>query len=291
MKKERELTMKIVIAGAAGVIGRRLIPLLVAAGHEVSGTTRQATKGALLRQLGASPVVIDVFERERLHAVVRELQPDVIMHQLTDLSARDFAANGRIRQLGTRNLVDAARAAGVDHVIAQSIAWMYAPGAGPADENVPLDSAAAEPRRATVASVQALEQAVLELERGLVLRYGLFYGPGTWYAPNGLLADQLRRGEFSADEGLTSFIHIDDAAQATIQALDWPAGIVNIVDDEPAPGSAWLPVYAAALGAPTPPISPAHPPFARGALNTKARQLGWQPLYPSWRSGFAEMLG
>lgn len=282
--------MKILIAGAAGVIGRRLVPLLVAAGHEVSGTTRQAEKSSLLRDLGAFPVVVDVFDRERLHAVVREIQPDVIMHQLTDLSARDFAANGRIRQVGTRNLVDAARAAGIEHLIAQSIAWMYAPGDGPADESVPLDFAAPAPRRAPVESVHALEQAVLELKRGLVLRYGLFYGPGTWYAPDGLIADQLRRGEFTADEGLTSFIHVDDAARATLQSLDWPAGIVNIVDDEPAPGSAWLPVYAAALGLPTPPISPEHPPFARGALNTKARQLGWQPLYSSWKEGFQKML-
>ncbi len=281
--------MKILLVGAAGVIGSRLVPLLVGAGHEVTGTTRQAGKSQLLRDLGASPVVIDVFDREGLSRVVREIQPEVIIHQLTDLSGRDFAANARIRREGTRNLVDAARGAGVSRMIAQSIAWVYAPGEGPADENEPLDLEAPPARRGLVESVQALEQSVLELERGIVLRYGLFYGPGTWYAPGGLMAQQVRRGELSADEGITSFVHVDDAARATLLALDWPAGIVNIVDDEPAPGSTWLPVYAATLGAPAPSVSSERPPFARGALNTKARQLlHWQPLYPSWREGFAQ---
>jgi nucleoside-diphosphate-sugar epimerase len=281
--------MKILVVGAAGVIGRQLVPLLVKSDHEVVGTTRRAEKIRLLQELGAAPVIVDVFDREELSRVVSEVQPDVIIHQLTDLSARDFAANGRIRQVGTRNLVDAAQAAGVRHIIAQSIAWVYAPGEGPADESVPLDLEAALPRRSTVESVQALEQAVLEVERGIVLRYGLFYGPGTWYAPDGLFAEQVRRGELSADDGITSFVHVDDAARATLQALDWPAGVVNIVDDEPAPGSVWLPVYAATLGAPTPSVSRERPPFARGALNTKARQLlHWQPLYPSWREGFAQ---
>lgn len=281
--------MRILVVGAAGVIGRRLVPLLVAAGHEVTGTTRQAGKSQLLRDLGASPVVIDVFEREELSRVVREVQPEAIIHQLTDLSGRDFAANARIRREGTRNLVDAARSAGVSRMIAQSIAWVYAPGEGPADEGEPLDLEAPPARRGLVESVQSLEQSVLELEQGIVLRYGLFYGPGTWYAPDGLMAQQARRGELSADEGITSFVHVDDAARATLLALDWPAGIVNIVDDEPAPGSAWLPVYAATLGAPAPVVSSERPPFARGASNTKARQLlGWQLLYPSWREGFVQ---
>lgn len=280
--------MNILVVGAAGVIGRRLVPLLVKAGHEVVGTTRNTEKSTLLQELGASAVSVDVFDREGLSRVVREVGPDVIIHQLTDLSGRDFAANARIRREGTRNLVDAAQAAGVRRIIAQSIAWAYAPGDGPADESVPLDFATPS-RRNLVESVDALEQAVLEMEQGIVLRYGLFYGPGTWYAPDGLMAEQARRGELSADEGITSFVHVDDAAQATLLALDWPAGIVNIVDDEPAPGSVWLPVYAATLGAPTPTVSSERPPFARGALNTRARQrLNWQLLYPSWRKGFAE---
>jgi nucleoside-diphosphate-sugar epimerase len=280
--------MKILLVGATGVIGRRLVPLLVASGHEVIGTTRAAGKQEMLQQQGATPVVIDVFERERIFKVVRETQPDVIIDQLTDLSVYDLAANARIREEGTRNLVDAAREAGVRHLIAQSIAWVYAPGEGPADESVPLDIEAPEPRLTTVKGVQALEQAVSEMERGIVLRYGLLYGPGTWYAPDGSVAEQVRRGQVTADEGVTSFLHVDDAARAALLALDWPQGIFNIVDDEPAPGTVWLPIYAAILKAPPPPISTAHPRAARGASNATARRLlNWQPLYPDWREGFA----
>lgn len=279
--------MKVLLVGAAGVIGRRLIPLLVASGHAVTGTTRAAEKRQLLQQLGASPVVIDVFEREKLFAVVREAQPDVIIHQLTDLGERDTMANARIRKIGTRNLVDAAKEAGVQHMIAQSIAWVYVPGEGPADENVPLDIEAPEPRRVTIEGVQALELAVGEMERGIVLRYGVLYGPGTWYAPNGSIAEQVRQGQLTADAGITSFLHVNDAARAALHALDWPQGIFNIVDDEPAPGNAWLPVYAVTLNAPPPPVSTAQPRGARGASNAKARRLlNWQPIYPDWREGF-----
>lgn len=280
--------MKILLAGAAGVVGRRLIPLLVAQGHEVAGTTRTAEKSGILQKLGASPVVVDVFDREGLFTVVREVQPDVIIHQLTDLSVRDMAANSRIRKEGTRNLVDAAREAGVHHLIAQSISWVYVPGDGPADESVPLDTEAPEPRRTTIEGVQSLEQTVGEMERGIVLRYGLLYGPGTWYAPDGSIAEQVRQGQLTADEGVTSFLHVDDAARAAVLALNWPQGIFNIVDDEPASGTVWLPVYAATLNAPPPPMSATQPRGARGATNAKARRLlNWQPIYPNWREGFA----
>jgi nucleoside-diphosphate-sugar epimerase len=280
--------MKIVLAGAAGVIGQRLIPLLVASGHEVIGTTRTAEKRALLRNLGAAPRVVDVFDRERLATVVREARPDVVIDQLTDLSARNLAANARMRREGTRNLVDAAHAAGVRLFIAQSISWVSAPGDGPADESVPLDLEAPEPRRTTVEGVQALEQAVAEMERWVVLRYGTLYGLGTWYAPGGPIAEQVRHGQLTADDGITSFIHVDDAARAALLALDWPPGIVNIVDDEPAPGRVWLPVYASTLEAPTPSVATGQGRAMRGASNAKARHvLHWSPLYSSWREGFA----
>jgi nucleoside-diphosphate-sugar epimerase len=279
--------MKVFLAGATGVIGRRLIPLLVASGHEVVGTTRTAEKCEMLQRLGASPVIVDALDRDNLAAVLREARPDLVIHQLTDLSARDLAANARLRIEGTRNLVDAARAVGVRRFIAQSISWTYIPGDGPADESVPLDSEAPMPRRATVEGVEALEQAVGEMEEGVVLRYGLLYGPGTWYAPDGSVADQVRRGQVSADDGITSFIHVDDAARAALLALDWPRGVVNVVDDEPAAGTVWLPVYAATLDAPAPPVTTGQARGARGATNAKARQmLNWQPLYPSWREGF-----
>jgi nucleoside-diphosphate-sugar epimerase len=214
--------MKILVAGATGVIGRRLVPLLVASGHEVIGTTRTADKGELLQQLGATPQVVDAFDRARLVSVVRETHPEVIIQQLTDLSAGSSAANARMRREGTRNLVDAAHATGVHQFIAQSISWVTAPGDGPADETVPLDLEAPEPRRTTVEGVEALERAVAEMERGVVLRYGTLYGLGTWYAPEGAIAQQVRQRQLTADEGITSFLHVEDAARAALLALDWP---------------------------------------------------------------------
>lgn len=283
--------MKVFLAGATGVIGRRLIPLLVASGHEVVGTTRAAEKSEMLQRLGATPVIVDALDRDGLAAAVREARPDVVIHQLTDLSTYDFAANSRLRIEGTRNLVGAARAVGVRRMIAQSISWMSIPGDGPADESVPLDTEAPMPRRATVEAVAALENAVAEMEEGVVLRYGLLYGPGTWYAPDGSIADQVRRGEVTADDGITSFIHVDDAARAALLALDWPRGIINIVDDEPAAGTVWLPIYAATLDAPPPPVTTGQPRGMRGATSAKARQvLNWQPVYPSWREGFLRVV-
>jgi nucleoside-diphosphate-sugar epimerase len=283
--------MRILLVGAAGVIGRQLIPLLVSSGHDVIGTTRVAEKGQMLQQLGATPLLVDVFEREDLFTRVREARPDMIIHQLTDLSGKDYSANTHIRQVGTRNLVDAAKAAGVERLIAQSIAWAYAPGEGPADENVPLDIDAPAPRINTIKGVQALESAVGEMPWSVILRYGTLYGPGTWYARDGSVAEQVRRGELTADEGITSFIHIADAAHATLLALQGPQGIFNIVDDEPAPATTWLPVYAKMLGAPDPTISTGRPRGARGATNHKARtMLRWQPAYSSWRTGFAQSL-
>jgi nucleoside-diphosphate-sugar epimerase len=279
--------MKIFLAGATGVIGRILIPLLVTARHEVYGTTRTAEKSELLYSLGAVPVVVDVFDRAGLAKAVHEAQPDILIHQLTDLNERNFTANNHIRIEGTRNLVDAAREVGVNHFIAQSIAWAYTPGDSPADESVPLDLEASLSRRTTVEGVAALENAVAEMPHGIILRYGLFYGQGMWYAPDGMMAEQVRQGKITADEGITSFVHVEDAANATLAALDWSPGVVNIVDDEPAAGTVWLPSYAASLNAPAPPVSKEIPPFARGASNAKARQeLNWQPRYPSWREGF-----
>ncbi|MGN6697823.1 MAG: NAD-dependent epimerase/dehydratase family protein [Thermomicrobiales bacterium] len=281
--------MKIFVAGATGAIGRQLLPLLVAAGHEVAGATRVAAKDELIRSLGATPVIVNVFDRSALIAAVVAARPDVVIHQLTDLAGHDFAGNTRIRIEGTRNLVDAAQAAGVRRVIAQSLAFAYAPGAGPAREDEPLDLDAPESRRRTVVGVQALEEAVAALPEGVSLRYGLLYGPGTWYAPDGEIADQVRRGALVANASVSSFVHVEDAAGAALAALDWPAGAVNIVDDEPAPATVWLPVYAAALGAPAPPTATGQDRAARGASNAKARhELGWQPRYPTWRIGFGE---
>jgi nucleoside-diphosphate-sugar epimerase len=282
------MAMRIFLAGATGAIGRRLVPLLVAAGHDVTGTTRHPGKQELLHALGARPAVVDMFDREAVTAALRAARPEAVIHQLTDLGTADLAANGRLRIAGTRNLVDAARAAGVRRMVAQSIAFAYAPGDGLAREEEPLDLAAPPPRGDMVRGVRALEEATATMDAGVILRYGLFYGPGTWYAPDGMMAEQARRRELVADGDIASFVHIDDAARAAVDALAWPPGAVNIVDDEPAPGAAWAPVFARAVGAPPPVVTEERHPWARGAANTRARdERGWTPRYPSWRIGFA----
>jgi nucleoside-diphosphate-sugar epimerase len=282
---------KILVVGAAGVIGRQLLPLLVEAGHDVTGTTRVEAKTGLITRLGARPVVVDVYDRAALIAAVQAEQPEIIINQLTDLSEMNLAANARIRTVGARNLIDAAQAAGVRRMIAQSIAFAFAPGEGLAGEDAPLDLDAPKARRETALGVQALESAVSELPDGLVLRYGLLYGPGTGYAADGKTAATIRRGERPATGNVTSWLHVVDAAKSTIDALEWPSGIVNLVDDEPASELVWMPVYAERISAPPPRIAPASDRPTRGASNAKAHQLGWKPLYPSWREGFNTALG
>lgn len=305
--------MRIFIAGATGAIGRPLVPMLVEAGHHVTAITRSQAKLEGLRASGAEPIVCDVFDAERLRNVVEDARPEVLIHQLTDLPPtldpdparfeEQFAGNDRIRREGTANLVGAAASAGVRRIVAQSIAFVYAPvGDAVKSEDDPLFDDAPEPDRRSVEAVRALESAVMGREgiEGVVLRYGYFYGPGTFYASDGSIAEVVRRGELPIVEGkdLTSFVHVDDAAAAAVLALEGPSGIYNVVDDEPALQRAWLPVYAKALGAPRPPkISPAPNRegadiYDRGASNAKVKRLlGWSPRYPSWRDGFRVALG
>ncbi|HEY4098719.1 MAG TPA: NAD(P)-dependent oxidoreductase [Baekduia sp.] len=283
--------MRIFIAGATGVVGRRVVALLAEAGHELTAMTRHAASAPGLRAAGADPVVCDVFDAGAVRDAVRGARPEVVVHELTDLAAGDRTANAAIRVQGTRNLVDAAHAAGVRRIVAQSIAWAYAPGDAPASEDVPLDTDAADgTRRETVAAVAALESTAAELPEWIVLRHGMLYGPGTWYAPGGLMAGAARAGQLPATADVTSFVHVDDAAAAAVVALDWPTGTYNICDDEPAPGSAWVPAFCQAVDAPPPlPPAPATPraPWARGADNHRARtRRGWTPRFPTWRTGF-----
>lgn len=283
--------MKIFVAGAAGAIGRLLLPQLVQAGHEVTGMTRNPDRMDLIRKMGATPLAADALDREAMLSIIREAQPDVVMHQLTSLGSMNFADNSRIRIEGTRNLVDAAREAGVKKMIAQSISFAYAPGDTPATEEDPLDTEAPMPRKQTVEGVIALETAVAEMPEYVILRYGSFYGPGTWYGKYGSMAEKAMHGEIAATDGITSFLHVEDAARAAVLALDWHSGTVNIVDDEPARGTDWVPAYVSALGGPEPKIQPGRNPWERGASNAKARrEYGWEPLYPTWRTGFSRSL-
>jgi nucleoside-diphosphate-sugar epimerase len=279
--------MRVFLAGGSGVVGRALIPLLTAEGHEVAGTTRDPNKADLLRSLGATPVVVDVFDRERLFEAVRAARPDAIIHQLTDLTRLDFKALARVRIEGTRHLVDAARAAGVGGMVTQSFWGGYVPGDGLADEETPLYLDVPDPWSGVVRPIASMEQAVAEIPRSVVLRYGLFYGPGTAFEPEGRTAEQVRQGKMKANENVSSFVHIEDVASATRLALDWPAGVYNIADDDPAAATEWLPVYASEIGAPPPPRAAGRDPIlSRGISSRKARAAGWTPRHPSWRGGF-----
>jgi nucleoside-diphosphate-sugar epimerase len=284
--------MRIFLAGATGVIGRRVVPLLAGHGHFVTGLVRRPADADWLRGLGADAVVSDVFDRDGVRRAVGSAAPDVVMHQLTDLKGGNFQANSEMRTTGTRHLVDAALAAGVRRVVAQSIAWMYEPGDVPAGEDVPLDLGADGSRQQTVAGVAALEAAVRELPEWVVLRYGLLYGPGTWYARDGLMAERATRGELAADGDVSSFVQVDDAAGAAVAALEWPTGAVNVCDDVPAAGREWVPAFCRAVGAPAPvTVATGRHGWARGASNEYARnRLNWAPEYPSWREGFAAAL-
>jgi nucleoside-diphosphate-sugar epimerase len=280
--------MRVFLAGATGVIGRRLTPILIKRGHHVIAMTRRPDAAGPLRAMGAVPVVVDAFDGPALARTIAGNSPDVVMHQLTDLSAGDLAANAAVRVRGTRNLVDAAKTAGVRRIVAQSISWAYQPGAEPATEAEPLDLNAPEPRHTTVSGVAALEGAVREAAEWVILRYGALYGPGTWYARDGSMAGAARAGKLPAGAAISSFVHVDDAAEAAALSLEWPSGAVNICDDEPAAASAWTPVFCDAVGAPAPPVdSGERPGWARGASNARARrEFGWNPIYPTWRDGF-----
>jgi len=309
--------MRVFLAGATGVIGRSLIPKLTAGGHEVTGMTRRADRAEQLRALGAEPVVCDALDRDALLAAVRAAAPQAVIHELTDLPARleprryrtQLAGTNRLRRDGTANLVAAAREAGAKRLVAQSIAFAYAPvGDWVKDEEAPLALDSPPPMGVVIAAVASLERQVLDVG-GIVLRYGFFYGPGTQFARDGFYAELARKRQFpivGSGEGRWSFIHVDDAAAATVAALEHgSSGIYNIVDDEPARARDWIPVYARAVGAKRPfrvpkligllaggPAAVAGMTTQRAASNAKAkRELGWAPQHRSWRDGFGTSAG
>jgi nucleoside-diphosphate-sugar epimerase len=310
--------MRVFVAGASGVIGRALVPALVAAGHEVTGMTRREERRAAIEAAGATGVVCDCFDAERLTASVTEARPEVVVHELTALPAKldvrakgVYDANNRIRTEGTRNLVAAAQTAGARRMVAQSICFTYAPVGGPvkSEEDPVMEGAPGEYGRAVAATME-LERRVLGAEgiEGLVLRYGFFYGPGSSYAADGHQASEVRRRRFpivGRGEGVFSFIHVDDAAAATVAACErGEPGVYNVCDDDPAPLRDWLPVYARAVGAKRPLRVPkliarilggqgavALATTLRGASNEKAKHaLGWELRHPSWRQGFERAL-
>lgn len=313
--------MKVFVAGATGAIGRQLVPLLVSRGHEVVGTTRSPEKTSDVRAMGAEPVVMDALDREAVLNAVSRARPEAVVHQATALTgvfnlkrfSRTFQQTNRLRTIGTDNLVAAARSAGARRVVAQGFAgWPYASdGSALRTEEDPFELSPPEEMRSTVDALRHLETAVLGAEdvEGIVLRYGGFYGPGTSLGYGGAMVDGIRKRQLPIvgdGAGVTSFLHVEDAAAATVAALERGApGIYNVVDDEPAPSSQWVPELAKAVGAKPPrrvPVWLAKPLIgdagvwlmtkAPGASNAKAKaELAWTPRYASWRTGFREGLG
>jgi nucleoside-diphosphate-sugar epimerase len=310
--------MKVFVAGASGAIGEPLVRQLLAAGHEVTGTTRREDRAEEIRAAGATAVVCDAFDASTLEAAVKAAAPEVVINQLTSLpqkyaprKASFYEATDRVRKEGGRNLLAAAQAAGARRFLTQSICFLYAPeGDWVKDEEArPFDDAPGH-FRAAVEAMTGHESEVLSADgiEGLVLRYGQFYGPHTYYAREGHFGREVKKRRFplvAAATGTFSFIATEDAASATVAALDRGGpGIYNVCDDDPAPMSEWVPVYAEAVGA----KAPLHVPLwlaklvaggaiaaqaieLRGASNEKAkRELGWQPAYSSWRQGFAESI-
>ena len=308
--------MKVFVAGATGAIGRHLVPQLIQRGHEVVGTTRSPAGASLLRRWGAEPLVVDGLDRDAVLGAVTAVQPEVVVHQMTSLrgiaTARNFdeqfELTNRLRTEGLDHLLAAARAAGARRFLAQSFTgWPNAREGGPVKtEDDPLDPDPPRTMQKTLAAIRYLEETVTsatDLE-GLVLRYGAFYGPGTTLSPGGEHFEMVRKRRFplvGGGAGVWSFIHVADAAAATVAAVERGApGIYNIVDDEPAPVSVWLPELAKALGAKPPRRIPtwlarlaageaavSMMTRSRGSSNAKAkRELGWTPRFASWRDGF-----
>jgi 2-alkyl-3-oxoalkanoate reductase len=310
--------MKIFIAGATGAMGRPLTSMLVQRGHAVFGTTRTPGKRDQLSALGATPVLLDILDRQAVVRALEDSRPDVVVHQATALSGfndfrkyeESFVPTNRLRTEGIDNLLEGMRRAGIRRIVAQSYAGPGAfarSGALVKTEDDTLDPHPLDAMRATVEAMAHLERVVLGTGGidGTALRYGGFYGPGTGLGEGGDQLEGVRRRRFPIvgnGSGVWSFMHIDDGAAATVLAIEsWKTGTFNIVDDEPAPVAEWLPVLAGAVGAKAPRRVPAWLGrlFAgelgvvmmnesRGASNAKAKsELGWKLMYPTWRLGFS----
>jgi nucleoside-diphosphate-sugar epimerase len=310
--------MRVFVAGAAGVVGRPLVDRLVAEGHTVVGTTRDEARARALRAQGAEAAVLDAFDAAALRSAVLAAEPEVVIHQLTALPAQAdpklmpaaLALTNRLRRETVPTLLAAATEAGARRALVQSIAFVTRPDGRPVhDEDAPLYLDASEQFRDNIAAVRDLEAATVDAAgiEGLVLRYGFYYGPNTWYAKDGTMGELIRKRRYpiiGGGEGHMSFVHLDDAVEATVRALDrGTPGIYNITDDTPATSREWVPAAARLLGAKPPHKVPAwlarrpagdavvfYSTTLPGNANGRARAaFDWSPR--PWRDGFAEVFG
>lgn len=308
--------MRVLVAGASGVVGKALVPALLARGHTVAGIVRKSASAEFLARLGATPIVADALDRPAMMACVADFGPEIVTHQLTALPAttdlrkfaRLFEQTNRLRTEGLDNLMNAARASGVRRFVSQSFCgWPYARDGGLVKtENDPLDPDPPPAFRSTLAALRHVEEITLGSApiHGIALRYGGFYGPGTFISRDGAVVEQVRRRRFpivGTGGGIWSFLHVDDLASASVAAIEGDAtGIFNVVDDDPAALNTWLPGLARALNAAPPRripailgrlVLPRHlflmMTEMRGGSNAKFKRVfGWQPKYRSWRDGF-----
>jgi 2-alkyl-3-oxoalkanoate reductase len=311
--------MKVFVAGATGAAGKRLVPQLIDAGHSVVGTTRNPEKASLLQAMGAEAVVADGLDRAAINQAVKQAEPEVIVHQMTDLSNigtnfrkfdKYFATTNRLRTEGTANLLAAGREVGVRRIVAQGYGnWNNLRQGGPVKtEDEPLDPDPVGPSMQTARAIQQQEALLAEADdvETVVLRYGNFYGPGTGISTEegGTTVQAIRQRKFpivGKGTGVWSFTHIDDVASSTVAALgDGPQGVFNVVDDEPVEVREWMPYLCEIVGAKPPlhlprwvawlaggPLLISMMENIRGSDNSKAkRELGWTPRWPTWRDGF-----
>jgi 2-alkyl-3-oxoalkanoate reductase len=310
--------MRILVIGATGVVGRQLLPMLVGAGHEVTATTTTVSKAGGLAAAGAEPLVMDVLDAAATESALIAARPDVVVYQATALSSVDanmrkfdryFAMTNRLRTEGTANLMAAVGKIGDARVVAQGFGGFPFPPGGPLaqDESAGFNPNPPAAMADTFAAMRRLEELVTAAADNVVLRYGAFYGPGTSLDRHGPQIEAVRRRQLPIvgdGGGVASYLHVEDAATATVAALDAGQGIYNIVDDEPAAFRDWLPFVADVIGA----QPPRHLPVwlarilageaavymitqARGGSNARAKaELGWKPAYPDWRAGFGAAL-
>ncbi|PTJ43155.1 NAD-dependent epimerase/dehydratase family protein [Mammaliicoccus sciuri] len=276
---------KIFVTGATGLIGTKLTKRLIEEGYEVAGLTTSEKGKEKLDNAGVKAYIGNILKYDTIEKSIGDFKPDIIMNEITDLKQVDMSANTKVRIEGTRNLVEAAIKHDVPHIQSQSIAFVYEAGDTLATEETSLDYDASGDRKITVDGVEGLEKESARLNKHVILRYGLLYGPGTWYGKDGMIYNQFINGEVTMTDGVQSFIHIDDAVETAIQALNFESGIYNVADDEPVKGDDWAKWYSNELNVtPTLNIEPAAP-FERGVTNKKFKDQGGKLIYSTWKDG------
>ncbi|ATH61861.1 NAD-dependent epimerase/dehydratase family protein [Staphylococcus pasteuri] len=276
---------KIFVTGATGLIGTKLTKRLIEEGHDVAGFTTSENGKEKLESSNVKAYIGDILKYDTIDSAIADFRPEIIINQITDLKNVDMSANTKVRVEGSKNLIDAAQKYDVKKVIAQSIGFVYEAGEGLATEETSLDLDSTGDRKITVDGVIGLEEETSRMDEYVVLRFGWLYGPGTWYGKDGMIYNQFIDGKVTLSDGVTSFVHLDDAVETSIQALNFDNGIYNVADDEPVKGSDFAEWYKQQLNVdPEIDIQPAQP-FERGITNDKFKAQGGKLIYSTWKDG------